>query len=172
MIAPSSSKTAFLPAVQQKCPEKAVFVFGKKTALKTKAQWFAFWYSAPESLKLKSKYSGKLIYDSTKAGHAFRLPSKDSRPRARRCRYILENQIGINFGIISNSAPAKSDAVLNEIPLAKTNGANRPNCQRCGYLPKLTKIATAQRNEFIIQRKGQARKPRVPIKTTDGKAMN
>ena len=33
MIAPCNSKTAFLPAVQQKCPEKAVFVFCKKSSL-------------------------------------------------------------------------------------------------------------------------------------------
>jgi hypothetical protein len=172
MIAPCNSKTAFLPAVQQKCPEKAVFVFRKRTALETKAQWFAFWYPSPESLKLISKYSGKLIYDATKSWHAFRLPSKDSRPETCRRRYIPKNQIGKNLSIISDSAPAKSDAFLNEIPLANANGANRPNCQRCDYLPKLTKIAIDQRNEFIIQRKGRARKPRVPIKTTDGKAMN
>jgi hypothetical protein len=155
MIAPCNSKTAFLPAVQQKCPEKAVFVFGKRTVLEKEAQWFAFWYPAPESLKLISKYSGKLSYDATIASHAFRFQSKDSRLQTSRHSYIPKNQIGKNLSIISNSAPAKSDAVLNDNPLTNANGTNRPISQLCGYLPKLAKIATDQRKEFITKEKAR-----------------
>ncbi len=101
MIAPCSSKTAFISVVQVKRPEKVVLEF-EKVVMRQKLQHLGFLNLAHQTRDLTPKASGKWILLGVIAGQASRLRSKDLCSQFRRPHCFPKVSNGENFGKISD----------------------------------------------------------------------
>ncbi len=109
MIAPCNSKTAFLPAVQQKCPEKAVFVFCKKSLLIQGPR-------APIVSKFSARVSPKLLRFGRKTIRFISeilfvkaRADEDSPHRIRRDSYRYGNSVHIRTAL--QNSPKKIQVI-------------------------------------------------------------
>ena len=174
MIAPCNSKTVFLPAVQQKCPEKAVFVFCKKSSLIQGPR-------APIVSKFSARVSPKLLGFGRKPTRSFfeitflkALYDEDSPIRLVRKSCIYGNPL--RRWISLQNFPKKLQVISVSCPALRSTPTTLAGRARRGEVSPVESTVNYRlrklSNKKFINKKRPGKEAASAEKTTDGKAMN
>jgi hypothetical protein len=180
MIAPDSSKPAFSKTDQGNDSENAAFVF-------VKASEFYPMSSNSGFLEFKN-FSKDWFFPGIQAERASRLPAKYLPSQASRPRFNSEVRHGtsprffLTFIFMPRGSRILEGCNVGQASRLTSSGL-QSQASRPRYIPEAQKRSdfwhqnlrgekAGRREEFITQRKGQARKPERPRNTTDGNPMN